>query len=110
MSVAINDTNYASVVEKSDKLVLIDIWAPWCQPCKIVEPVVAQVEAAFEGKLAVVKLNADEAPELTSHLGVMSLPTLRLVRGGQTVWETIGVTDQAKLTQAVSQALQGGAA
>jgi thioredoxin 1 len=110
MSLAISEANYSAVVEKSKTLVLMDVWAPWCQPCKLVEPVIAQVAAAFDGRLTVAKLNADEAPELTQRLGIMSLPTLRLIKNGQVVWENIGVTDRTRLAGAVATALEGGAA
>lgn len=109
MAIAVTENNYTETVEKSTKPVLLDVWAPWCQPCKAVEPMLAELEATYGDKFTVAKLNADDAPGLTSQLGVMSLPTVRIIQGGQITFESIGVPDRTKLTAAVSAAVKVGA-
>jgi len=109
MSVTISSENYTAAVEQAVNVVLLDVWAPWCQPCRIIEPMVAELEQTFAGRLTVAKLNADDEPDLTARLGVTGLPTLRLVRGGQVVFESRGVLEKAKLAEAITTALAGTA-
>ena len=74
--------DFAEVVEKSPIPVLVDFWAPWCGPCKIVSPTVEQLAAELAGKLKVVKVNTDEEPALQQRYGVRGIPSLVLIQGG----------------------------
>lgn len=78
-----HDSDFASVVEKSPIPVLIDFWAPWCGPCRIVAPAVERLSEELAGKLKVVKLNTDDEPGLGQRFGVRSIPTLVLMDGGK---------------------------
>ena len=103
---AVTKQTYAQLVEQSAKPVLLDVWASWCQPCRAIEPMIEELRVAFDDQLAVVKLNADEEPELASQLGVMGLPTVRVLKGGQPRFESVGSVDKAKLADAVGAAIR----
>ena len=78
-------------VLKADQPVLVDFWAEWCVPCKMLTPIVEEVAKDFEGKIKVGKLNVDEAPESSGKFGIQSIPTLMVFKGGEAVKSNIGV-------------------
>lgn len=84
------DFNFDSEVVNSDTPVLVDFWAPWCGPCRMVAPVVEQIANEFTGKLKVVKLNTDENQEIAIRYGIRSIPTLGIFKGGKVVDAVIG--------------------
>jgi thioredoxin 1 len=106
MEVEVTENNYQSVVEKSALPVLLDAWAPWCPPCRAIAPYIAELAKTYSGKLTVAKLNADEAPNLAQQLGITGLPTLRVLKGGKVLFETIGLSDRAKLVAAIDAAIK----
>ena len=77
--------------------VLVDFWAPWCGPCRMIAPVLDELDAEAGGKLTIAKLNVDDNPETTSKFGVMSIPTLKLFKDGQEVDTMIGFRGKAEL-------------
>ena len=81
--------NFSSLV-KSETPTLVDFYADWCGPCKIVDPIVHELAAEFEGKVKVGKMNVDENPEVSGQYGVMSIPTLMFFKNGQPVKSIIG--------------------
>ncbi len=85
-----NDENFDSDVVKSDKITLVDFWAPWCGPCRAVAPVLEEIAQEHSDKLQVVKLNTDENPQITGKLGITSIPTLHVYMGGEIVKTIIG--------------------
>ena len=87
----ITSQNFEEEVTKSSIPVLIDFWAPWCGPCKMMAPVVEEIAKEVGGTAKVGKVNIDEEPNLASSFGVMSIPTFVVVRGGKVVGETVGV-------------------
>lgn len=103
--VTITKDNFASEVEQSDKPVLVDFWAAWCGPCKMVEPIVDELATDYEGKITVGKLNIDEEPEISSKFGVMSIPTLLLFKDGQPVETVIGVQPKPALVAMIDKHL-----
>ena len=90
----LNDQNFEKEVLKSDKLVLVDFWAPWCGPCRIMGPIIEELAQEIGDKVIVGKLNVDENPITAQKYGIMSIPTLIIFKGGIIVDQIIGV--QAK--------------
>ncbi|MEB3329324.1 MAG: thioredoxin domain-containing protein [Candidatus Sericytochromatia bacterium] len=92
------DATFDSLALGAPGPVLVDVWAPWCGPCRMQAPALEAVAAAHGERLRVVKLNADENPRTTAALGVQGLPTLLLLRGGQVVARRTGLTPEPHLT------------
>ena len=90
MEVTITKENFEQVVLKSDKPVLVDFWATWCGPCKMLSPIIEEFRKETEGKAVVGKINVDEQQELAMQFGVMSIPTLLVFKNGEIVKKQIG--------------------
>jgi thioredoxin 2 len=90
--------------------VLVDLWAPWCGPCRLVAPVVEQAARELAGQLKVVKVNVDDAPAVASRFGVRSVPTLLVLRGGRVVAEQVGALGPDRLLAWVRGAVNRHAA
>ena len=86
-------------------LTLVDVWAPWCVPCKRVEPMLIDLDERFGGTVRCVRLNADDAPELVAHYEVLTLPTLLLISGGSEVGRVVGVPKRDTLTALIQSHL-----
>jgi thioredoxin 1 len=100
----INDTNFNAEVIESDKVVLVDFWAPWCGPCRQIAPVVEQLAGENAGSAKVVKVNVDDARESASSYGVSSIPTLMVFKSGEVVDRFVGVQPKTRLQQALDAA------
>ena len=96
----ITKDNFEELVVKNDKVVLLDFWAPWCGPCRMVSPLVDQI-AEEHTDFAVGKVNVDEEPELARQFGVMSIPTLVVVKGGQVVRQEVGAKPKPQIVAMV---------
>ena len=90
----VTQENFEKEVLNSDKPVLIDFWAPWCMPCKIIAPAVEKLAEELQGKVKVSKSNVDEAPAVATELSVMNIPTLVLFKDGKEVSRMIGVNSK----------------
>jgi len=90
MALEITDVNFEKEVVQSDKPVLVDFWAPWCGPCKMLGPVVEELATEYAGKVKVGKLNTDENMELAAKFQITSIPCLILFKGGKPVQKIIG--------------------
>ena len=99
---AVNGQSFDQEVLRSETPVLVDFWAPWCGPCRMIAPHVDALAAELTGKLKVVKLNTDEAPDVAGRYGVMSIPTLMVFKGGQVVEQMVGAQQKAQILAKVT--------
>lgn len=93
----VTDATFTEDVLQSDKPVLVDYWAVWCGPCRMVAPVLEEIDKAHGDKLQIVKLNVDENPETAAAYGIVSIPTLNVFQGGQVVKQIVGAKPKAAL-------------
>jgi len=107
MSAAANvtDANFAVEVLKSDIPVMIDFWAVWCNPCKMIAPVVDKMAAEFAGKLKVVKMDVDSNSQTPSELGIRSIPTILFFKNGEMVNQIVGVVAEAQLKKVITSVI-----
>lgn len=99
MAMQLNEKNFAEEVLKSDVPVLVDFWAEWCMPCKMLAPVIEELSSEANGTYKVAKVNVDEAPNLAAQYEVMSIPTVLVFRNGQITNKSIGVVPKASLLE-----------
>ena len=105
MEYKFTEANYEAEVVSSDIPVMIDFYADWCGPCKMMGPVVAELAAEYEGKVKIGKCNVDENPAIARQFGVMSIPTFIFLKGGQMVAKQIGGISKKELAQMLEQVL-----
>ena len=99
MAMKITKENFENEVIKSELPVLLDFWAPWCGPCRMVGPIVDELATEVQGKAKIGKINVDEERELAESFRVMSIPTLAVMKGGKVIALEVGARDKAGLKQ-----------
>jgi thioredoxin 1 len=102
---AVTDTTFKQEVVDSDVPVLVDFWAPWCGPCRMVAPVVDEIAEQYQGQIKVVKVNTDENPAIASQYGIRSIPTLMIFKGGQRVDMVVGAVPKTTLANTLEKYL-----
>ena len=105
MAVTINDSNFGELVLNSDKPAMIDFWAEWCGPCRVIAPYVEQIAAEYEGRAVVGKVNVEQSPEIASRYGIRNIPMLLFFKGGELVDKHVGATNKAVLTDKLNALL-----
>ncbi len=104
-TVEITKENFSSLVLQAKTPVLIDFWASWCGPCKMIAPVIEELAQDFDGKITVGKINVDEQAELAAQYGIMSIPSIFLFKNGQVAERVVGVRLKAELENLIQKAL-----
>ena len=101
----INDADFETVVVQSDIPVLVDFWAPWCGPCKMIAPILDEIATEFAGKAKIVKINVDDNQLVAGQFGIRSIPTLLLFKNGQLVATQVGALPKNQLAAFINQHL-----
>lgn len=99
--VQVTDANFADTVEASDKAFVLDFWAPWCGPCRMMEPVLKEIAAEYDA-VTVGKLNVDENPAVATKYDILSIPTLLVFKDGQVVKKLVGAMPKKRLVDELS--------
>ncbi len=103
--IAIDDSNFDQIVLQAKTPVLVDFWAAWCGPCRLVAPLVEELAEEYEGKISFAKLDVDQNPKMASKYGVMSIPTLLIFKKGEPVSNIVGFRPKAELKRSLDAAL-----
>jgi thioredoxin 1 len=101
----VTDATFEQEVLASDVPVLVDFWAPWCGPCRMVAPVVDEIASQYEGKVKVVKINTDDNPSVANKYGIRSIPTLMIFKAGQKVDTVVGAVPKTTLANTLEKFL-----
>ena len=104
--VEVNDSNFGQMVLQAKTPVLVDFWAAWCAPCRMVAPVVEELAKEFEGRVSFVKLDVDQNPRTASQYGIMSIPTLLIFKNGAPVSNIVGFRPKADLKRSLDASLE----
>ena len=99
----VTDSSFKQDVLESELPVLVDFWAPWCGPCRMVSPVVDEISEQYQGKIKVVKINTDENANVANQYGIRSIPTLMIFKGGQRVDMVVGAVPKSTLANTVEK-------
>ncbi len=105
MAMEFNKDNFQSEVIDSDVPVLVDFWAPWCGPCKMIGPIIEELAGEYEGKAKVGKVNVDDNQDLAGSFGIRGIPTVMLFKGGEVVGQFVGLKPKEDLASALNDAL-----
>ena len=106
MEIKLTKDNFDAEVINSNIPVLVDFWATWCGPCRMIAPVIDSIAEKFDGRIKVGKVNVDEEPEISLEYNIASIPTVMIFKNGEEVSKSIGYSDEAEIEQLVLQAIQ----
>ena len=103
--VELSDANFDQEVVRSSTPVLVDLWAAWCGPCRLIAPMVEELAGTYQGKLKVGKVNVDDHPQVAAQFRIMNIPTLLLFKGGQEADRIVGVVPKEELARRIDKLL-----
>ncbi len=106
----VSDATFESEVLKSDKLILVDFWAPWCGPCRMIAPIIEELANDYEGKVVVAKMNVDDNPKTSMQFGIRSIPTLLIFKNGKVVDQIIGAVPRGVIESKLKSQLTASVA
>jgi len=95
MTVEVNDSNFEEVVLKSEKLVIIDFWAEWCGPCRMITPIIEEISKEYAGRILAAKVDVDSNPGISSKLGIRNIPTVMFFKDGEMVDKQVGAVPKS---------------
>jgi thioredoxin 1 len=104
-TVKVTDANFKSEVVSAEGPVVVDFWAEWCGPCKMIGPALEEIAAELEGKVTIAKLNVDENPDTAGSYGIRSIPTLMLFKGGKMASSKVGAAPKSELKRWITEAI-----
>ena len=105
MTITVNETDFDTEVLGSDMPVLVDFWAEWCMPCRMIAPVIDEISEEFSGRVKVCKINVDEASAVAAKYGVMSIPTLAIFKDGEVTDKMVGAASRDAIRQKLEENL-----
>lgn len=105
MAVQITDASFEQDVLQSDKLTLVDFWAEWCGPCKMMNPVIEKLATEYEGKVSITKMDIDVNPETPTNFSIRGIPTIVMFKDGKEVHRVVGAVTETKLREQIEVAL-----
>jgi len=97
MAIEVTEANFEEIVEKSDKPVIVDFWAEWCGPCRMVGPIVDEIGKEFEGKAVVTKVDVDSNPGISAKFGIRNIPTILFFKNGEVVDKQVGAVPKGTI-------------
>ncbi len=106
MEVQLSDATFEKEVISSPRPVLVDFWAPWCGPCRMLAPIVQELAKEYEGKVTVAKLNTDDNPDVAARFNISAIPTMLFFKGGQVADQLVGVHSKGEIKQKLDALLK----
>ena len=100
--IEVTDTNFDELVKNSEIPVVVDFWATWCGPCRIIGPILEEIDKEIEGKVAIAKCNVDECSEVPMKFGIRNIPTLLFFKNGEIVDKMVGASTKAKIMEKIN--------
>lgn len=105
MALEINEGNFEELVAKADKPVVLDFWAEWCGPCRMLTPIIEEMHGEFNGKAVIGKVNVDDCPSISSKYGIRNIPTVLFIVNGEVKDKQVGAVPKAKLVEKLNALL-----
>lgn len=105
MALEITDANFTEMVNKNEGVSVVDFWAPWCGPCKMIGPIIDELHNEYDGKAVIGKVNVDDNPNTSMEFGVRSIPTILVFKNGEIVNKKVGVASKAELQKMIEDAM-----
>ncbi|MDP3453657.1 MAG: thioredoxin [Bacteroidales bacterium] len=103
MAIAVNDSNFNEIVIKSDKPVVIDFWATWCGPCRMISPIIDELAAEYEGKAVIAKCDVDSSEEVPVKYGIRNIPTILFFKNGELKDKIVGSTTKSAIVSKINE-------